>query len=120
VDVITGLIKANIPCRIAFQVSSKVDSRTILDQSGAETLLGHGDMLFPSAWNLGPDARARCLRRRPGSASRREASERAGPPTYVYDVLSGPLLPIPGMPVKRLPFPTIRKRTRCTTRRCSS
>jgi S-DNA-T family DNA segregation ATPase FtsK/SpoIIIE len=45
VDVITGLIKANIPCRIAFQVSAKVDSRTILDQMGAETLLGHGDTL---------------------------------------------------------------------------
>jgi S-DNA-T family DNA segregation ATPase FtsK/SpoIIIE len=49
VDVITGLIKANIPTRVAFQVSSKIDSRTILDQMGAEQLLGHGDMLY-----LGP------------------------------------------------------------------
>jgi DNA segregation ATPase FtsK/SpoIIIE, S-DNA-T family len=46
VDVITGLIKANIPTRISFQVSSKIDSRTILDQGGAEQLLGHGDMLY--------------------------------------------------------------------------
>ena len=46
VDVITGLIKANVPTRISFQVSSKIDSRTVLDQGGAEQLLGHGDMLY--------------------------------------------------------------------------
>ncbi len=51
VDVITGLIKANIPTRIAFQVSSKIDSRTILDQMGAEALLGQGDMLYMQSGN---------------------------------------------------------------------
>ena len=53
VDVLTGLIKANIPTRISFQVSSRIDSRTILDQGGAETLLGNGDMLFlPSGTSI--------------------------------------------------------------------
>lgn len=53
-DVITGLIKANIPSRIAFMVSSKVDSRIIIDSGGAEKLLGQGDMLFTSAWDPFP------------------------------------------------------------------
>lgn len=55
VDVITGLIKANIPARIGFQVSSRVDSRTILDQMGAEQLLGHGDMLYLPPGSALPD-----------------------------------------------------------------
>lgn len=54
VDVITGLIKANIPTRVAFQVSSKIDSRTIIDQQGAETLLGSGDMLYLSPGSCVP------------------------------------------------------------------
>jgi len=54
VNVITGIIKANFPCRIAFQVSSKVDSRTILDMNGAEALLGQGDMLFSSGGSVRP------------------------------------------------------------------
>lgn len=55
VDVITGLIKANIPTRIGFQVSSKIDSRTVLDQSGAEHLLGNGDMLYLPAGSSHPN-----------------------------------------------------------------
>ncbi|MGU9951695.1 MAG: DNA translocase FtsK [Gammaproteobacteria bacterium WSBS_2016_MAG_OTU1] len=54
VDVITGLIKANVPCRIAFQVASKVDSRTIIDQMGADMLLGMGDMLYLPAGSAAP------------------------------------------------------------------
>ena len=60
VDVITGLIKANLPARISLQVTSRVDSRTILDSIGAERLLGAGDMLFmpPGSAKLAPPARA--------------------------------------------------------------
>jgi S-DNA-T family DNA segregation ATPase FtsK/SpoIIIE len=97
VDVITGLIKANIPTRIAFQVSSRVDSRTILDQMGAETLLGHGDMLYlPSGTSL-PH---RC---HGAFVSDQEVHRVVGalktglPPNYIEDVLAGPRTPIPGI-----------------------
>ena len=98
VDVITGLIKANIPTRIAFQVSAKVDSRTILDQMGAETLLGHGDMLYlPS----GTSMPTRCHGAFVSDQEVHrvvEALKSATPPNYVEEVLSGPSMPIPGMP----------------------
>ncbi|MGM7372693.1 FtsK/SpoIIIE domain-containing protein, partial [Acinetobacter baumannii] len=55
VDVITGLIKANIPTRVALRVNSKIDSRTILDAGGAEDLLGHGDMLFLGPGKIEPE-----------------------------------------------------------------
>jgi DNA segregation ATPase FtsK/SpoIIIE, S-DNA-T family len=98
VDVITGLIKANIPCRIAFQVSAKVDSRTILDQMGAETLLGHGDMLYlPSGTSLPTRVHGAFV-------SDQEVHrvvqvlKTPNPPNYVEEVLSGPRTPIPGLP----------------------
>ena len=75
VDVITGLIKANIPTRIAFQVSSKIDSRTILDQSGAETLLGHGDMLYLPPGTAMPERVHGAFVVRRGSASRGRAPQ---------------------------------------------
>ncbi|MFP6782037.1 MAG: DNA translocase FtsK, partial [Gammaproteobacteria bacterium] len=90
VDVITGLIKANIPSRIAFQVSSRVDSRTILDQMGAETLLGHGDMLYL------PPGTAIPLRVHGAFVSDQEVHKvvdelkLSGTPEYIDDILSGP------------------------------
>jgi S-DNA-T family DNA segregation ATPase FtsK/SpoIIIE len=100
VDVITGLIKANIPCRIAFQVSAKVDSRTILDQMGAETLLGHGDMLYlPS----GTSMPTRCHGAFVSDQEVHrvvEALKTSTPPNYVEEVLSGPRTPIPGFPAE--------------------
>jgi len=97
VDVITGLIKANIPCRIAFQVSAKVDSRTILDQGGAESLLGHGDMLFMAPGTAAP------LRVHGAFVSDQEVHriagqlKGAGEPSYLDEVLEGPSTPIPGI-----------------------
>jgi S-DNA-T family DNA segregation ATPase FtsK/SpoIIIE len=90
VDVITGLIKANIPTRIAFQVSSKIDSRTILDQMGAETLLGQGDMLY-----LAPGA-GLPLRVHGAFVSDDEVHRvvehlrKIGKPEYAEDILSAP------------------------------
>lgn len=90
VDVLTGLIKANIPCRIAFQVSSKVDSRTILDQQGAESLLGHGDMLYLPAGSGVP------IRVHGAFVSDNEVLrvvaylKESGEPQYEDEVLTGP------------------------------
>jgi len=97
VDVITGLIKANIPCRIAFQVSAKVDSRTILDQMGAETLLGHGDMLYlPSGTSLPTRVHGAFVSDQEVHRVV-EALKSPHPPNYVEEVLSGPKFPIPGI-----------------------
>jgi S-DNA-T family DNA segregation ATPase FtsK/SpoIIIE len=97
VDVITGLIKANIPTRIAFQVSAKVDSRTILDQGGAESLLGHGDMLYLPPGTSTP-TRVHGAYVADAEVHRVvEALRKAGAPNYIEEVLSGPKGPIPGL-----------------------
>ncbi|MGH8289306.1 MAG: DNA translocase FtsK [Steroidobacteraceae bacterium] len=98
VDVITGLIKANIPCRIAFQVSAKVDSRTILDQMGAETLLGHGDMLYLPAGTSLPTRVHGAFVSDQEVHRVVEALKTSTPPDYIEEVLSGPRAPIPGLP----------------------
>ncbi|MFZ8887050.1 MAG: DNA translocase FtsK [Steroidobacteraceae bacterium] len=98
VDVITGLIKANIPTRIAFQVSAKVDSRTILDQSGAESLLGHGDMLYMPPGTSVP-TRVHGAFVSDQEVHRVVDSLRHGSaPVYLDEVLSGPTGPVPGLP----------------------
>jgi S-DNA-T family DNA segregation ATPase FtsK/SpoIIIE len=97
VDVITGLIKANIPTRIAFQVSAKVDSRTILDQSGAEALLGHGDMLFLQPGTSLP-VRVHGAFVSDSEVHRVVAKLKVmSPPVYLDEVLDGPSAPIPGL-----------------------
>ena len=90
VDVITGLLKANIPTRIAFQVSSKIDSRTVLDQMGAEQLLGHGDMLYL------PPGTSLPVRVHGAFLSDQEVHKvvehlkQSGEPNYDEDVINGP------------------------------
>jgi S-DNA-T family DNA segregation ATPase FtsK/SpoIIIE len=97
VDVITGLIKANIPTRIAFQVSSRVDSRTILDQMGAEALLGHGDMLYL------PPGTSIPLRTHGAFVDDHEVHrvvshlKQSGAPNYVDEILQEPSEAIPGL-----------------------
>jgi S-DNA-T family DNA segregation ATPase FtsK/SpoIIIE len=90
VDVITGLIKANIPTRIAFQVSAKVDSRTILDQIGAEHLLGHGDMLYlPSGSSLPERVHGAFVSDNEVHAVVK-ALRASGSPTFIDEIVNGP------------------------------
>ncbi len=94
VDVITGLIKANVPTRIAFQVSSKVDSRTILDQGGAEQLLGHGDMLYlPPGSGVPVRVHGAFVADDEVHRVVKEWVKR-GEPSYIDEVLEGPSEPI--------------------------
>jgi len=97
VDVITGLIKANIPTRMAFRVSSRIDSRTILDQGGAETLLGHGDMLYL------PPGKAHPQRVHGAFVDDHEVHSvvdwlrETGSSNYVDEILNETTVPLPGM-----------------------
>ncbi|WP_298015637.1 DNA translocase FtsK [uncultured Castellaniella sp.] len=91
VDVITGLIKANIPTRIAFQVSSKIDSRTILDQMGAETLLGQGDMLYQPPGTSVPTRVHGAFVHDDEVHRVVESLKEAGEPDYVEGLLEGAL-----------------------------
>ncbi len=97
VDVITGLIKANVPTRIAFQVSAKVDSRTILDQMGAENLLGHGDMLYlPPGTSLPVRVHGAFVDDNEVHAVVKHL-KKSGTPRYIDEILDGPSSPTPGL-----------------------
>ena len=97
VDVITGLIKANIPARIAFQVSAKVDSRTILDQNGAESLLSHGDMLYLPPGTSTPDRVHGAFVSDREVHAVVESLKGGSAPVYVDEVLTGPQESVPGL-----------------------
>ena len=97
VDVITGLIKANIPSRIAFQVSAKVDSRTILDQIGAENLLGHGDMLYlPPGMSLPTRIHGAFVADHEVHAVVRQL-KKSDQPRYIDEIIEAPSSPTPGL-----------------------
>lgn len=97
VDVITGLIKANIPSRIAFQVSAKVDSRTILDQMGAENLLGHGDMLYlPPGTSLPTRVHGAFVADHEVHGVVKSLRQ-AGEPSYIDEIVQSPAGPTPGL-----------------------
>ena len=90
VDVLTGLIKSNIPTRIAFQVSSRVDSRTILDQMGAEQLLGHGDMLYLPPGTAIPTRIHGAFVDDHEVNNVVESLKKSGKPQYIEEVITGP------------------------------
>jgi len=92
VDVLTGLIKANIPSRIAFQVSSKIDSRTVLDQGGAEQLLGHGDMLYQPAGTSIPTRVHGAFVADHEVHNVVDSLKKLGEPNYIDEILEGPSL----------------------------
>jgi S-DNA-T family DNA segregation ATPase FtsK/SpoIIIE len=93
VDVITGLIKANIPTRLSFQVSSKIDSRTILDQMGAEALLGMGDMLYmPSGTGLPVRVHGAYVSDDEVHRVVAYLKEQGGEPNYIEGILEGGVL----------------------------
>jgi len=97
VDVITGLIKANVPTRIAFQVSAKVDSRTILDQMGAENLLGHGDMLYlPPGTSVPTRVHGAFVADHEVHTVVRHLKKTASP-QYLDEILDGPTGPTPSL-----------------------
>jgi len=98
VDVLTGLIKANIPTRVAFQVSSRIDSRTILDQMGAEQLLGHGDMLYlPPGGNIPHRVHGAFVDDHEVHRVVEFLKEQYGEPDYIHDVLREPTEMLPGI-----------------------